>query len=60
MILASSQDNFIQLSNAHASTPPYVVFTVGSPTDVTITITDADNADGYRKIIVALSRLVLV
>lgn len=52
MILASSLDNFIILNNSHVVDKPYVTFTVGSPTNVNITIKDRDNEDGYNKVIV--------
>lgn len=48
-ILASSLDNFIVLNNAHTVSQPYVTFTVASPSDVVITIKDANNDDGYYK-----------
>lgn len=48
-ILASSLDNFIVLNNSHSTEQPYVTFTVASPSDVIITIKDANNDDGYYK-----------
>lgn len=51
-ILASSLDNFIILNNSHSVAQPYVTFTVGSPTNVTIKIKDKYNDDGYSKEIV--------
>lgn len=51
-ILASSLDNFILLNNSHTTTAPYVTFTVTNPTNVKITIKDANNDDGYHKEIV--------
>lgn len=51
-IVASSLDNFVLLNNSHSVDAPYVTFTVGSPTDVTIKIKDALNEDGYSKEIV--------
>lgn len=50
-ILASSLNNYISIANAYTAQKPYVVFTVGSPTTVTITIANALNEDGYRKVI---------
>lgn len=51
-LLASSLNNFITLNNSHSTDSPYVTFTVGSPSDVRITIKDANNDDGYNKDIV--------
>ena len=50
-ILASSLNNYISVANAYTAKKPYVVFTVGSPSVVTITIENALNEDGYRKVI---------
>ena len=51
-LLASSLNNFITLNNSHSTDSPYVTFTVGSPSDVSIIIKDANNDDGYNKEIV--------
>lgn len=48
-ILASSLDNFIVLNNSHTIDQPYVTFTIASPSDIIITIKDANNDDGYYK-----------
>lgn len=58
-ILASSLINRIQVTNAYTSQKPYVVFTVGSPTNVRITIENANDEDGYRKVISGSSTAVL-
>ncbi len=50
-ILASSLINKIGIANAYTSEKPYVVFNVASPSNVTITIQNADNEDGYKKVI---------
>ena len=50
-ILASSLNNYISLANAYTSLKPYVVFSLNNPNEVFITITDANNEDGYRKVI---------
>ena len=52
MILASSLDNFIVLNNSHVVNKPYVTFTIGSPTNVTILVKDRYDDDGYRREIV--------
>lgn len=57
-VLASSLDNFVLLNNSHSVDTPYVTFTVGSPTNVTIKIKDALNEDGYSKEIVGNSSAV--
>lgn len=50
-ILASSLDNFIQMSTSSSVNLPYVTFTLGQipNSGVTITITDANDENGYRK-----------
>lgn len=50
-ILASSLDNYIRLNNAYQTDNPYVTFTVNAATlgDMTLSIADADNDDGYKK-----------
>lgn len=58
-ILASSLDNFIILNNSHTVEQPYVTFTVGSPSNVTITIKDKNNDDGYYKEIIGNSTSVI-
>lgn len=52
MILASSRDNFIVLNNSHVLDKPYVTFTVASPSNVTITVKDRFDDDGYKRVIV--------
>lgn len=54
-ILASSLCNFLILDNAHTTSAPYVTFSVTNPSNVTIIIKDANNADGYYKEIVGNS-----
>lgn len=50
-IVASSLDNFVIFNN-DTFTKPYVVFSIGQPNGhFTITIEDANNKDGYRKIL---------
>ena len=58
-ILASSLDNFIILNNSHTVEQPYVTFTVGSPSNVTIVIKDKNNDDGYYKEIIGNSTSVI-
>ena len=50
-ILASSLDNFIQMNTSSPVNLPYVTFTLGTvpASGVTITITDANDENGYRK-----------
>ena len=50
-IVASSLDNFVVFSN-DTFTKPYVVFSIGQPNGhFTITIEDANNKDGYKKVL---------
>ena len=58
-LLASSLNNFIVLNNTHTTDSPYVTFTVGSPSNVKITIKDKNNDDGYYKEIVGSSNSLL-
>ena len=53
-ILASSLDNFVNISTSNPIVYPYVTFTFGTvpASGVTITITDANDANGYRKEII--------
>lgn len=50
-ILASSLDNFIQMSTSNSVNAPYVTFSLRTipNSGVTITITDANDENGYRK-----------
>lgn len=50
-ILASSLGNYISVPNAYTADKPYVVFTVGNPNEVRITVTNADSEDGYNRVI---------
>lgn len=58
-ILASSLDNFILLNNSHTTTSPYVTLTVNNPSNVKLTIKDANNDDGYYKEIIGNSTAAL-
>ena len=50
-IVASSLDNFVVFSN-DTFTKPYVVFSIGQPNGhFTIKIEDANNKDGYKKVL---------
>lgn len=53
-IIASSLDNFIVISTSTAINLPYVTFSIASipQSGVTLTITDANDENGYRKEIV--------
>lgn len=59
-ILASSLDNWMILNNPNTVlTPPFVTFRATNPTDVRITIQDADNPEGYLKVIEGASGNVI-
>lgn len=56
-IIASSLDNFIVINTSNVISLPYVTFTIGTipSSGVSITITDANDENGYNKVIIGTS-----